>query len=215
MQGPDHKILPFQGKREGRHPMLWVSTHNNMVLDHGTTAVRYAPEPELMELQSVSREQVMDLNAWTYQVMAKELAREGKIVNDAPAGQGTIPDLRRFVFLEGCGEAGNNAIAMSVKVKDTWYSSDRGVPDYRIVRDGCFRVAIPLPAGMSVDDIEAIRVQAYARKNKPTNTPSRFRQLNQLFALDDHYAPAPPTRIQILSVNEVLKPGGPPFEIAR
>ena len=45
MQGPKHEILPFKGKREGRHPLLWVSTENNMVLDHGTTAVRYAPAP--------------------------------------------------------------------------------------------------------------------------------------------------------------------------
>ena len=50
MQGPKHEILPFKGQREGRHPLLWVSTENNMVLDHGTTAVRYAPAPALVEL---------------------------------------------------------------------------------------------------------------------------------------------------------------------
>ena len=29
----------------GQHPLLWVSTDNNMVLDRGTTEVRYAPAP--------------------------------------------------------------------------------------------------------------------------------------------------------------------------
>ena len=214
MQGPKHEILPFKGRREGRHPLLWVSTENNMVLDHGTTSVRYAPAPEFVDLKNLSREVVMDANAWTYEVMAKELAREGKIA-DAPPGQGTIPDLRRYVFLEGCGEAGNNAISVSVKVKGQWFSSDRGVAEYRIIRDGCFRVAIPLAATAKGDDVEAIRVQAFARSNKPSGSPSRFRRLNTLFTLDEHYAPSPPTRIRLLSVNEVLKPDGPPFEIAR
>ena len=75
--------------------------------------MRYAPAPVAVDLKDASREVVMDANPWIYEVMAKELMREGKIVADAPAGQGTIPDPRRFVFLEGCGEAGNNALAVS------------------------------------------------------------------------------------------------------
>lgn len=120
MQGPKHEILRFNGTREGRHPLLWVSTENNMVLDQGTTAVRYGPAPTLAELNQVSREAVMDAHPWTYEVMAKELMREGKIVADAPAGQGTIPDPRRFVYLEACAEAGNNALGASVNVNGTW-----------------------------------------------------------------------------------------------
>ena len=43
MQGPEHKILPFKGRREGRHPLLWVVTENNMVLPrarHGALCAR-------------------------------------------------------------------------------------------------------------------------------------------------------------------------------
>ncbi len=132
MQGPKHEILPFKGKREGHHPLLWVSTENNMVLDHGATAVRYAPAPVLAELKDASREQVMDANDWTYEVMTKELVREGKIVADAPTGQGTIPDPRRYVFLEGCGVAGNNALAVAVNGQRSVVvirSRRHGVPD--------------------------------------------------------------------------------------
>ena len=25
-QGPDHELMPFKGRREGRHPLLWVAT---------------------------------------------------------------------------------------------------------------------------------------------------------------------------------------------
>jgi hypothetical protein len=210
MQGPEHEILPFKGKREGRHPLLWVATHNNMVLDRGDTTVRFAAAPTLTDLQDVSREKVMDDNPWTYEVMAKELAREGKIVPDAPTGQGTIPDLRRYVFLEGCGEAGNNALTMSISVDGKWYSSDRGVAQYRVVRNGCFRIAIPLPGNSAARDVDGIRVQAFARKDKPTATPSSFRRLNTMFALNERMAPGP--RLAQWEGDAVLMPDGPPHE---
>jgi hypothetical protein len=211
MQGPKHEILPFKGQREGRHPLLWVSTENNMVLDHGTTAVRYAPAPVLMELKDASREQVMDANDWTYEVMTKELMREGKIAADAPTGQGRIPDPRRYVFLEGCGVAGNNALAVAVNVNERWWPSDRGVAEYRIVRDGCFRAAIPLPGTADASDVRAVSVEAFPRKDRPANTPSRFTRLNTVFSLNERFVPGPP--IVRWDGEAVLRPGGPPFEI--
>ena len=210
MQGPDHKILPFQGKREGGHPLIWVSTENNMVLDTGTTTVRYAPAPTLVNLDQVSRETVMDANPWTYEVMAKELAREGKIVADAPPGQGTIPDLRRFVFVEACGEAGTNAIAASVNVGGAWHSSDRGVAEYRIVRDGCFRAAIPVPGPATARDVSAIRLQAHARKDRATGT-SRITRLNRVFSLDERFMPA--ASVMQWEGSAALTPGGRPLDI--
>ena len=211
MQGPDHEILPFKGKREGRHPLLWVATHNNMVLDHGTTSVRYAPAAALVNLDGVSREVVMDANPWTYEVMAKELLREGKIVADAPAGHGTIPDPRRFVFVEACGEAGTNAITASVNVDGVWHSSDRGVAEYRIVRDGCFRAAIPLPGTAGVREVSTIRFQAHARKDRAAGT-SRITRLNRVFSLDEQFAPG--SSVMQWEGSASLTPGGTPLDIA-
>ena len=210
MQGPKHEILPFKGRREGGHPLLWVSTENNMVLDSGTTTVRYAPAPVVVNLENVSREAVMDSNPWTYEAMAKELFREGKIVADAPPGQGTIPDLRRFVFLEACGEAGTNAITASVHVGGTWHSSDRGVAEYRIVRDGCFRAAIPLPGTAGTDDVASIRFQAHARKDRAIGT-SRITRLNRVFALDERFMPGPSVKQWEGAAS--LTPGGQPLDI--
>ncbi|MGH9382673.1 MAG: hypothetical protein ACRD2N_00020 [Vicinamibacterales bacterium] len=211
MQGPKHEVLPFNGNREGQHPLLWVSTENNMVLDQGTTSVRYAPAPIPAELSQVSRETVMDAHWWTYDVMAKELMREGKIVPDAPPGQGAIPDPRRYVYLEGCGEAGNNALAASVNVNGAWIPSDRGVTEYRITRNGCFRAAIPLPGDSTARDVKGVRLHAFARKDKLANTPSRFSRLNTLFSLDEHFAPGP--SIVRWEGAATLTPGGRPFEI--
>ena len=116
-QGPEHEVLAFRGRREGRHPLLWVATDNNMVRDAGDVAVRYAPAPQAADLADVSREAVMDANPWLYAVMAQELRREGKIADNAPPGQDKIPDPRRFVYVEACGNVGNAALAFAVNVR--------------------------------------------------------------------------------------------------
>jgi hypothetical protein len=217
LQGPEHKILPFRGEREGRHPLLWVTTDNNMVEDRGTTKIRYAPAPIPFALEDVSREAVMDANAWLYVVAAQELAREKKIVAGSAPGTGAIPDPRRFVHVEGCGEIGDAAVAVLVRVGDKWLSSDRGVPQYRIVRDGCFRAAIPLPEGTGPGDVRAVRVQAFARplangKTVPSDpVPARLTRINKLFMLDDYFVPQP--SLLTWRGAATLRPGGVPLEI--
>jgi hypothetical protein len=218
MQGPEHETLPFRGRRDAQHPLLWVSTENNMVLDRGQTEIRYGPEPVAFPLVDVSREAVMDANPWLYEVMARELIREGKIVSDAPPGQDRIPDPRRFVHLEGCGVAGDRAIAVAIgtgavgSASLTWHPSDRGVEDYRVVRDGCFRAATPLPAGVTVADIRAVRAMAYKRPKRDGTAGARLTRINRLFMLDDHYVPGP----SVLSWqgDAMLEPGAAPLEIA-
>jgi hypothetical protein len=59
-QGPRHEVPPFRGRHEGRHPLLWVSTDNNMVSESGPTTIRYALAPERADLKDVSREAIMD-----------------------------------------------------------------------------------------------------------------------------------------------------------
>jgi hypothetical protein len=211
MQGPEHKILPFAGAREGRHPLLWVSTSNNMVLDKGTTSVRYAPAPILVNLTDVSREMVMDTNSWTYEVASREMARENKIADDPKPGTAAIVDPRRFAYLEGCGTLGGRALTFAVKVNDQWIAADRGLTEYRIARDGCFRGAVPLPANSTIDNVSAVRVHAYARKDKPITGPVVFTRLNTLFGLDARYRPTP-GRLHWTGKAE-LRPGGAPLEM--
>src|SRR5712691_10895606 len=76
-QGPGHEVPPFKGRHEGSHPLLWVSTDNNMVSESGPTEVRYAPAVERFDLTNQSREVVMDRHPWTYTVAAQEMMREG------------------------------------------------------------------------------------------------------------------------------------------
>jgi hypothetical protein len=212
MQGPEHEILPFRGRREGRHPLLWVSTSNNMVLDAGSTSIRYAPAPSVVSLANVSREVVMDQHAWTYDVMARELTREGKIVPGAPPGNGTIPDPRRYAYVEGCGEVGDAALAFAVRLSQgQWLSSDRGVDGYRITRDGCFRAAVPLPPTATLDDVRAVRLRAFARGGRTGRAPARILRLNMLFMLDERFVPG--RSILSWQGTTELRPGGSPLEI--
>jgi hypothetical protein len=52
-QGPGHELPPFKGRHDAAHPLLWVSTDNNMVSESGPTDVRYAPAPERFDLTNV------------------------------------------------------------------------------------------------------------------------------------------------------------------
>jgi hypothetical protein len=210
-QAPSHEVLPFKGRRDGRHPLLWVATDNNMVSDSGTTTVRYAPLPTLFDLTNQSREMVMDANPWTYAVAAKEMIREGKIARDARPGSNVIPDPRRFVYLEACADLGTAAVAFAVRVEESWIASDLGLPTHRIMRDGCFRGAIPLPEGLDQRNVNAIRIAAYGRvarngQTAPPPTPVRLTRINKAFGLTAQYLPLP-IAVEWRGVETIL-PGG-------
>jgi hypothetical protein len=193
-QGPGHELPPFRGRYEARHPLMWVSTDNNMVSESGPTEIRYAPVPERFDLTNVSREVVMDRHPWTYTIAAKEMAREGMIANDATAGSGKIPDPRRFVYVEACTELTNAAVAFSVRSQGRWFDSDRGLPAFRIVRTGCFRGAVPLPEGAPAPD--AVKFRAYSlppKEGAPPPPPGAVRLVgvNQVFTVDEQDQPRP------------------------
>jgi len=154
--------------------------------------VRFAPAPERFNLDGVSREVVMDRQAWSYALMAKEMAREGKIDDAALPGSGRIPDLRRYVFVEGCSPLENAGIAFSVRASDgnggaRWFDSDRGVPEFRISRSGCFRGAVPLPASAGRPDAIRFTVRAGSADAVRFNTA---------FMLDDRFLPGPALALQ-------------------
>ncbi|MEO6212455.1 MAG: hypothetical protein ABIP65_02395 [Vicinamibacterales bacterium] len=204
IQARDHEILAFRGKRFGTHPLLWVATDNNMVADSGPEGIRFAPAPELVSLDGVSREVVMDRNAWTYGVMAAELRREGRIDPAGQPGSAKVPDPRRFAYLEACADLDRATLAFDIGVSKTdgtteWYPTDRGEPRFRIARSGCFRAAVPLAAGVTAEKLAAVRMRAYTRPRRdgePVMDAGTGRvtlhRVNGIFMLDDNYRPGTP-----------------------
>jgi hypothetical protein len=215
-QGPGHEVPAFKGQHDGRHPLLWVSTDNNMVSESGPTAVRYRLQPQRFDLTNLSREEVMDRSPWTYRIASVEMRREGKIEADPEPGHNAIADPRRFVYVEACGVVGNAAVSLSIGVGDRWIASDRGRAEYRIVRDGCFRIATPLPGGTTASDIRGIRVHAYDRPPGKSATPAasgpvNLTRINKMFMLDESYRPG--KSILHWEGRQAIAIGGAPFEV--
>lgn len=202
-QGRDHEILPFNGQYLGRHPLLWVSTDNNMVSDAGPPdAIRFAPAPQLLDLTGVSREVFMDEHPWLYAVMTAELAREGRIDSTAVAGSGKIPHPRRFGYIEACGHVRDATLAFDVGLESDgssmWHPTDRGDPRFRIARSGCFRAAVPLPDGARPSDVRALRIRAHIRPARNGEAPlapgagaATLNRVNTIFMLDETLTPRP------------------------
>lgn len=201
-QGRDHAILPFKGSRVGAHPLLWVSTHNNMVSDTGPSgAVRFAPAPRLVRLEDVSRELVMDDNPWLYALMTAELAREQRIDPGAAAGGGKVADPRRYAVIEACGNVNDATIAFDVGLRAgngdyVWHPSEGGDPRFRIARSGCFRSAVRLPENTRPDAIGAVRARVFTRPPRDGEAPLpaghgrvELQRLNTVFMLDEQFKP--------------------------
>ena len=105
------------------------------------------------------------------------------------------------MFVEACTELQNAAVAFSVHAPDAsgtprWFDADRGLPQFRIVRTGCFRGGVPLPAGAGRPD--AIRFKAYSlppRANAPAaNRPGDRRadaRERRVHASTTRYVPRP------------------------
>jgi hypothetical protein len=201
-QGPNHKMMPFAGERERRHPLLWVATDNNMVSDRGQTLRRHRPAPERFDLKDVSREAVMDAHPWTYRVMSEEVLREGRVAEGARPGSEKIPDPRRFAFMEACADVQDAQLAFDVAVRQgervEWIASDAANPRFRVARSGCFRAAVALPGEAPPAAMQAIRLRAHTRPPAPGEAPlplgagwARLTRVNRLFRLGPDFLPGP------------------------
>ncbi len=210
-QGKDHEIVAFKGRREGRHPLLYVVTDNNMVDATGTTSERYAPAPVGFDLKNASREKVMDENPWTYAVTAKEARREGRVSESPAPGSKRIFDPRRYAVVEICTESDDTtfatftfALGVGHDAGRRFFDSTRGVKEYRISRspdnfpNSCFRGGVALPPGSKASDITALKVTAQARPPRkgeapPANPlgPAHLRRVNRVFVMNDADEPGP------------------------
>ena len=91
-QAPDHHVIEYAATRQGEHPMLVDATLNNVFLDRGRTAVRITMVPTLVNLESATRESVMDRAPWVYRRMADELQEEGKTA--------VYGDVRQYLYVD-------------------------------------------------------------------------------------------------------------------
>lgn len=173
-QAPDHHVLDYQGTRQGDHPSLVDATLNNVFLDRGRTAVRVTLVPTLVDLESATRESVMDRQPWIYRRMADELQEEGK--------SAVYGDVREYLYVDAKLSLEDAAVAAIAKGPDgTWRSSDRGLKDLAVDRNGWVRIAIP-----NARNATEVGFLCYPTKA----APGRCRvEISRVSSLDENYKP--------------------------
>jgi hypothetical protein len=151
----------------------------------------------------------MDANPWTYQVMAKEMIREGKVEPVASPATPEMSDQRNYLWVEVDKDTSYPTppadgtwvgTALQVKLRDNprWYASNHGVPDSSIQRDDPAATTVELPRGKVAADVEAIKAVAVpvARADpSPAPAPADYRievtSLNRGFFLGANFTPGP------------------------
>ena len=213
-QAPKHKTLHFQGKHEGKHPVLYDATLNNNFSDslEDFAQVRLRPVPVFEDLTGLTRETVMDRFPWTYSLMAQEMTRENKIEYPADPVTPAISDQRNYAYLEVCAQQRGTELYFELDTRSTarWFRSDHADPKARIERSDCFRSAIELPQGTRPKDLRRLRIQCspapLAEGQPPVPSPrADIKEVKRLFLLGQDYVPQP--SILSRAVNRSLKPG--------
>jgi hypothetical protein len=175
-QAPEHHVIEYAGTREGAHPSLVDATLNNVFLDRGRTAVRITMVPTLVDLESATRESVMDRQPWIYRRMADELQQEGKAA--------VFGDVREYLYVDARLTLTGTAVAAVARGADgVWRSSDRGVKELAVDRNGWVRIAIPGSRGAT-----EVGFQCYPLKSAPGTCRV---EISRVLALDDTYTPRP------------------------
>jgi hypothetical protein len=175
-QAPDHHVLEYAGPRQNEHPTLVDATLNNVFLDRGRTAVKITMVPTLVNLESATRESVMDRAPWVYRRMADELQEEGKTA--------VYGDVREYLYVDAKLTLTDGAVAAVARGEDgTWRSSDRGMKDLAVDRNGWVRIAIPQSRRATEVGFVCYPLKAAAGKCRV--------EISRVLSLDDGYKPGP------------------------
>jgi len=197
IQAKDHEEIEFRGKFFGTHPLLTVSTINNMVSDAEPTDVRYQLAPVEADLSNRTRESVMDEHPMTWSVMAKELVREQKLRPYGAVDGQKISDPRNYLYVDVKAAFRNARLKLIARrQRDHWMAtSDLGQLEYAVGRDGWFRTTLELPPGTIPETIEEIGVECLVAPVPPGKPLPQggLCKVDQIaaFMLDEEYRPRP------------------------
>lgn len=193
IQAKDHKEIAFTGAREESHPLLYVSTRNNMVAADGVAAARFQLAPQLVDLNGHSREQVMDDQPLTYRAASLELQREDKLRPFGVVDGQNISDPRNYLYLEANVRTQEAAIAVLVRLRgeDVWRSSNLGNSSYAIDRNGWARSTVELPPQTNPESVEEVGFQCLTanKQPQPVSGVCRVEAVTKAFFLGSDYKP--------------------------
>jgi len=194
-QDRHHRTVAFKGKRLfGDHPEMWVVTRNGLFGDrppgdkvaHPRLAVFLPPDDTMPHPPDRAREAFMAAHPWTYEIVAKELARErfasGKPKTERPTDPRTLApgSLRDFthIEIEADGYSPGASLVFAVVLKNgAEYRSDHGLPFISGINTARFaQTMVELPPATKPADIAAVR--AICRRGSVV-----LRQVKRVFLL--------------------------------
>jgi hypothetical protein len=199
-QGPGHSAPRFQGERMGDHPLFGVSTTNNMVSPATEGDVRVGLYPLATLPPDKPREAMMDLNPWTFRIMAEELYREGKVETVASASTIGVSDPRNYLYCDvDCRKLGRAEAAVEVVFSDgRSFRSDHGMSLGLTSRHGVRRTTVELPpatSGADVSRVYAVGVSGSGGQETQSPTIGDRVKVQRCFFLGSDYEPMDPVKI--------------------
>lgn len=202
VQGRNHKDIGFTGERVGFHPLLTVTTQNNMVGFEGRTPVRYQLTPLEWKYPEGSRERFMDDHPALYAAAAAEMEREGKFRAPGTVDGEKITDPRHYVIVEAEVEVKDGVIQALVETRNAgrWAGSSTGVPGKYIDFNGWVRFAVEVAPGTTVGQVSGLGFECGIKidpkvDNPPASSTCTVKRLGKVFLLDESYRPGPAARV--------------------
>jgi hypothetical protein len=185
-------LTTFAGEiRYGSHPVIRTATANGLVQDDGASTLNFGLVPYLFDDTGLPRELGMDLDPLSYVIMGKEMVREGKIeITPNPASK-KLSDLSNYLYLDFDIDVsvGGEVLRGVAVVNGVSYFSDHALPFTPAVNprvtDGVKRIAVEIPAGTTIDDVEQFGVQGIGTMSGTLASTSAF-------VLDTDYVPSAP-----------------------
>jgi hypothetical protein len=201
-QAPNHETLPFTGAHEDDHPLLQTATANNNLVQvndpRASSGYRFFLDTARKLPTGRAREAVMDANPWTYQVMAREAVREGRLEATPSPDTPEVSDQRNYLFAELDKDTAYTSAppsgswvgtALAVQVGGRWYTSHHGTPDWSIQRDDPAATTVELPPGTGADDVQAVKAVAVPVGSPPPGWRIAVTSINRGFFLGRDYLP--------------------------
>lgn len=185
-QGANHVTTNFRGKTFfGDHPVMYNATVNNNFADTGCSTMRTMLLPIKADLSNGSRETVMDASPFTYQIMADEAVREGRI-DPTNMDINRIDNLQNYRYVEVFSDNQDAAVYIELETTDGKVSrSDLDEHRLRAERSGFKRIAVRMPSHKPLAEIRAVC------KQDPRRETGKCRnvKLIKYIELQDNYTP--------------------------
>jgi hypothetical protein len=195
-QAANHQTLPFQGQYVDGHPLLQTCTSNNNMCDVVDDPMRFSLSTAQTRPVDMPREYLMDVNPWTYPVMAKEMVREGKIEDPSDPSTPDVGDQRSYLYVafdhdtDPPGDEASVGLIAEVKLKGdpTIYRSDHDISIFSVNRDAPAATTVELPLGTTPSDVARLTLRRVPIGDDSGAT-LYVTDVDRAFFLDHHYVP--------------------------